>query len=79
MEVEQAAAAWHALWARPDAPQAAEAALLGTLRGLPAFPALPPLADAAVAAAAWSLPLGKAPGSDDWTGCLLYTSDAADE
>ena len=30
-EVAQAAAAWHALWARPDAPQAAEAALLGTL------------------------------------------------
>ena len=60
-EVEQAAAAWHALWARPDAPPAAEAALLGAFRGLPAFPALPPLTDAAVAAAARPLPLGKAP------------------
>ena len=42
--------------------------MLGTLRGLPAFPALPPLTDAAVAAAARPLPLGKAPGPDDWAG-----------
>ena len=67
-EVRQAAAAWHALWARPDIPSAAEAHLFALLSDLPPFPAPAPLTFEQVARAARALPIGRAPGADDWPG-----------
>ena len=66
--LRQAAGEWHPLLAKTDDMHPDEVTLLRTIRELPPFPPLLPLSDAAVAQAIARLPLGRAPGPDDWAG-----------
>ena len=66
-ELALAEPCWKRLWAATDVPLPAEQALRECVRALPPFPPILPLTDAAVAAGIWALPLGRAPGPDDWS------------
>ena len=66
--LRHAAGEWHPLWDKADQQHPDELALLRTIRELPPFPSLPPLSDDVVEQAVARLPLGRAPGPDDWAG-----------
>ena len=71
VELNHATAAWRPLWLAADAPAPTEGAWLRELAALPAFPGLLDLRDEQVVAAFRRLPVGKAPGLDDWAAAEL--------
>ena len=68
---------WQPLWLRPDAPAPDEAIWLQELSELPPLAAPAEITDEEVIAAFKTLPLGKAPGLDDWVGDELRRWPAA--